>query len=100
MCRRIYENKYRFQTRAVHAGNDADNETGAIKRPITMANSYELPYDTSELNWSSASKNLYTRNGGANQQYLQENLPHLKVVKIVSFLPAGLPPCRACFCFT
>lgn len=78
MCRRIYENKYRFQTRAVHAGNDADNETGAIKRPITMANSYELPYDTSELNWSSASKNLYTRNGGANQQYLQEKLASLE----------------------
>lgn len=78
MCRRIYENKYGFQTRAVHAGNDADNETGAIKRPITMANSYELPYDTSELNWSSASKNLYTRNGGANQQYLQEKLASLE----------------------
>ena len=34
-----------FQTRAVHTGNGVDGETGAIKRPITMANSYELPYD-------------------------------------------------------
>ena len=50
MSKRIYGNEYGFQTRAVHTGNDVDSETGAIKRPITMANSYELPYDPSELN--------------------------------------------------
>lgn len=43
-----------------------------------MANSYKLPYDPSELNWSSAGKNLYTRNGGSNQQYLQERLASLE----------------------
>jgi methionine-gamma-lyase len=42
-----------------------------------MANSYALPYDPSELNWSEAGKNLYTRNGGSNQQYLQEKLAAL-----------------------
>lgn len=78
MPKRIYGNEYGFQTRAVHVGNDVDGETGAIKRPITMANSYELPYDPSELNWSSAEKNLYTRNGGSNQQYLQERLASLE----------------------
>lgn len=31
-----------FATRAVHAGNDIDQDSGAIKRPITMANSYAL----------------------------------------------------------
>lgn len=67
-----------FQTRAVHTGNGVDGETGAIKRPITMANSYELPYDPSDLNWSSAGKNLYTRNGGSNQQYLQEKVASLE----------------------
>jgi len=67
-----------FLTRAVHAGNGIDSETGAIKRPITMANSYELPYDPSEINWSSADKNLYTRNGGSNQQYLQEKIASLE----------------------
>lgn len=45
MTRRIYGQEYGFQTRAVHTGNDVDAETGAIKRPITIANSYELPYD-------------------------------------------------------
>lgn len=78
MGKRIYGNEYGFQTRAVHTGNDVDSETGAIKRPITMANSYELPYDPSDLNWSSAGKNLYTRNGGSNQQYLQEKLASLE----------------------
>ncbi|MGN0631054.1 MAG: PLP-dependent transferase [Ruminococcus sp.] len=78
MSKRIYGNEYGFQTRAVHTGKDVDSETGSIKRPITMANSYELPYDPSELNWSSAGKNLYTRNGGSNQQYLQERLASLE----------------------
>ncbi|MGN1203012.1 MAG: trans-sulfuration enzyme family protein [Eubacterium sp.] len=78
MAKRTYGSEYGFQTRAVHTGNDVDGETGAIKRPITMANSYELPYDPSNLNWSSADKNLYTRNGGSNQQYLQEKLASLE----------------------
>lgn len=78
MNKRTYGDEYGFQTRAVHTGNYVDGETGAIKRPITMANSYELPYDPSNLNWSSAGKNLYTRNGGSNQQYLQEKLASLE----------------------
>lgn len=70
--------EYGFGTRAVHEGNSVDQETGAIKRPITMANSYALPYDPSSLNWSEAGKNLYTRNGGSNQQYLQEKIASLE----------------------
>lgn len=76
--KRTYGNEYGFATRAVHTGNDVDAETGAIKRPITMANSYELPYDPSDINWSSADKNLYTRNGGSNQKYLQDKLASLE----------------------
>jgi len=75
---RIYGKEFGFATRAVHTGNDVDRDTGAIKRPITMANSYELPYDPSDLNWSGADKNLYTRNGGSNQQYLQEKIASLE----------------------
>lgn len=78
MSKKIYGSEYGFQTRAVHTGNDVDGETGAIKRPITMANSYELPYDPTDLNWSGATKNLYTRNGGSNQQYLQEKVASLE----------------------
>lgn len=78
MAKIIYGDEFGFLTRAVHTGNDVDGETGAIKRPITMANSYELPYDPTDMNWSSAGANLYTRNGGANQGYLQEKLASLE----------------------
>ena len=74
----IKKDCYGFHTRAVHIGNDVDKETGAVKRPITMANSYELPYDPTDMNWSSAEGNLYTRNGGANQKYLQERIASLE----------------------
>lgn len=70
--------QFGFATRAVHAGNDIDKDSGAIKRPITMANSYALPYDPTDMNWSSAAGNLYTRNGGTNQKYLQERLASLE----------------------
>ena len=72
------EKQLGFHTRAVHSGNAVDKETGAIKRPITMANSYELPYDPTDMNWSSAAANLYTRNGGSNQKYLQERIADLE----------------------
>lgn len=78
MSKRKYGKEYGFQTRAVHTGNDVDVESGAIKRPITMANSYELPFDPTDMNWSSADGNLYTRNGGTNQKYLQEKLASLE----------------------
>lgn len=68
----------RFATRAVHVGNEVDKDSGAIKRPITMANSYALPYDPTDMNWSSAGANLYTRNGGTNQKYLQERVASLE----------------------
>lgn len=43
-----------------------------------MANSYALPYDSTDMNWSSAAGNLYTRNGGTNQKYLQERVASLE----------------------
>jgi methionine-gamma-lyase len=74
----IFGPEYAFATRAVHTGNDIDQDSGAIKRPITMANSYALPYDPTDMNWSSAGGNLYTRNGGTNQKYLQERIASLE----------------------
>ncbi|MDR2647219.1 MAG: PLP-dependent aspartate aminotransferase family protein [Oscillospiraceae bacterium] len=77
-------------TRSVHGGNEVDAETGAIRRPITMANSYELPYDPSDMNWSSADGQIYTRNGGANQRYLQEKLALLHNVPDCVVLASGV----------
>lgn len=73
-----FEKELGFQTRAIHAGNEISTETGAIERPITLANSYILPYDASEMNWSAPDVNIYTRNGGANQRYLQEKIASLE----------------------
>ncbi len=90
MAEHKYGAEYGFSTRAVHTGNDVDKDTGAIKRPITMANSYELPYDPTDLNWSSAGKALYTRNGGVNQQYLQEKLTALEGAQDCVVLASGV----------
>lgn len=67
-----------FMTKCVHAGNDIDKETGAIRRPITMANSYRLPDDASKLDWSGTDELIYTRTTSANQIYLQEKLAALE----------------------
>ncbi|MBQ3970237.1 MAG: PLP-dependent transferase [Clostridia bacterium] len=70
--------KYGFQTRSIHSGNGVDEATGAIQHPITLANSYVLPYDASAANWSDPNINIYTRNGGANQKDLQNKLADLE----------------------
>lgn len=84
------KNLYGFSTRAVHAGNEIDPYTGAVKRPITMANCYALPYDPSTLNWSSSDVNLYTRNGGVNQRYLQEKIASLEGADDCIVLTSGV----------
>lgn len=91
------DSDYGFRTRAVHAGNDVDKDSGAIKRPITMANSYELPYDPTSINWSDAGPNLYTRNGGTNQKYLQERLASLEGGEDCIVLASGVSALSALF---
>ncbi|MDR3283524.1 MAG: PLP-dependent aspartate aminotransferase family protein [Candidatus Methanoplasma sp.] len=81
---------YGFATRSVHVGNEIDRHSGAIRSPITMANSYALPYDPSELNWSSAEGSIYTRNGGANQRQLQEKLASLEGGEDCVVLASGM----------
>ncbi|KAF1854678.1 hypothetical protein Lal_00013071 [Lupinus albus] len=70
-----------FRTKCIHAGNGIDKETGAIRRPLTMANSYRLPEDASAMNWSDPDQLVYTRNTSANQIYLQEKLAALEGAK-------------------
>lgn len=44
------ENKYKgygIATQAIHTGTDYDEGTGAVRRPLHMANSYKLPDDLS-----------------------------------------------------
>lgn len=70
--------KFKFITKCIHVGNAIDKETGAIRRPLTMANSYRLPEDASTLNWSDPNNVIYTRTTSANQMYLQERLASLE----------------------
>jgi methionine-gamma-lyase len=90
VTRKNIDGDFGFLTRSVHGGNEVDAETGAIRRPITMANSYELPYDPSDINWSGSDGGVYTRNGGANQRYLQEKLALLHAAPDCVALASGV----------
>lgn len=77
-------------TLAVHAGNDVDPGTRAIRRPIVAANSYALPDDPSQLSWSGTDTALYTRNGGANQGWLEDKLAALDGGEAAVALASGV----------
>nr|WP_092073059.1 aminotransferase class I/II-fold pyridoxal phosphate-dependent enzyme [Dendrosporobacter quercicolus]NSL48793.1 aminotransferase class I/II-fold pyridoxal phosphate-dependent enzyme [Dendrosporobacter quercicolus DSM 1736]SDM53482.1 methionine-gamma-lyase [Dendrosporobacter quercicolus] len=79
-----------FQTKCVHSGNGIDQETGAIRRPLIMANSYRLPEDASTMNWSDPNQLVYTRNTSANQIYLQEKLAALEGGEACVVLATGV----------
>lgn len=65
-------------TRAIHCGEGVDAETKAIRRPIVLANSFELN-DTSEtlpesFDWSNPNAFNYPRSRHPNARYLEERL--------------------------
>ncbi|OZM81553.1 PLP-dependent aspartate aminotransferase family protein [Pseudonocardia sp. MH-G8] len=84
-------------TLAVHAGNAVDAGSGAIRRPLVMANSYALPDDPSELSWSGTGTPLYTRNGGVNQGWLEEKLVALEGGRAAVALASGMAAQHAVF---
>ncbi|KAA8831142.1 trans-sulfuration enzyme family protein [Bifidobacterium tissieri] len=86
-----------FNTLSIHLGNGVDAETGAIRRPITLANAYALPYDPSDINWSSSDVNLYTRNGHPNQRYLEAKLAKLEGAEDAVVLASGVAALSATF---
>ena len=73
---------WRVDTSCVHAGEGVDTDTGAIRRPIHMANSYELPTDVQELLQHLSFENLdkfeYTREHSATPRHLEERLAALE----------------------
>src|SRR5215213_720628 len=82
-------------TAAVHAGNAVDPGTGALRRPMVAANSYALPADPSEISWSSTDTPLYTRNGGANQGWLEDKLAVLDGGEAAVVLASGVAALHA-----
>jgi len=71
-----------IDTQCVHSGEATDTDTRAIRRPIHMANSYELPTDIEELlntfSWDHLDKFQYTREHSATPRYLEERLTVLE----------------------
>jgi cystathionine beta-lyase/cystathionine gamma-synthase len=86
-----------FVTQAVHAGNQVDPGSGAIRTPIVMANSYALPDDPSAMSWSGTDLPIYTRNSGVNQLALQEKLATLDGGEDAVVLASGVAALHATF---
>ncbi len=86
-----------FATQAVHAGNEIDRGSGAIRTPIVMANSYALPEDPSQVSWSGTDVPLYTRNSGTNQLALQSKLATLEGGEDAVVLASGVAALHAVF---
>ncbi|MFH9551855.1 trans-sulfuration enzyme family protein [Streptomyces sp. NPDC017435] len=86
-----------FQSQAVHSGNQADAATGAIRTPITMANSYNLPKDPFTLDQDNPDLLVYTRESGANQLGLQAKLATLEGGEDAVVLGSGMAALYAAF---
>ncbi|HWT33036.1 MAG TPA: aminotransferase class V-fold PLP-dependent enzyme [Microbacterium sp.] len=81
---------------AVHGGIHVDS-TRALRTPLVLANSYQLPDDPSEISWSATAPGLYTRNTGVNQQALQEKLAALDGGEDAVALASGVAALHAVF---
>lgn len=63
----------KLSTQCVHAGNEVDGETGAIRRPLYMNNSYATTSFVGGHQGADPSF-AYVRDGHANQLYLEQKL--------------------------
>ncbi|MCS3426850.1 methionine-gamma-lyase [Mycolicibacterium mucogenicum 261Sha1.1M5] len=81
---------------AVHGGILRDS-TKALRTPLVMANSYELPEDPSEISWSATAPGLYTRNSGHNQVALEEKLAAMEHGEAAVALASGVAALHAVF---
>jgi cystathionine beta-lyase/cystathionine gamma-synthase len=84
-------------TWAVHGGNEPDPGTGALRRPLVMANSYLLPEDPTGVDWSNPEQLLYTRTTGANQLALETKLAALEGAEAAIVLASGVGALHAVF---
>ena len=86
-----------FDSQAVHAGNVVDATTGAISTPIVMSNSYQLPDDPSELDWSDSRTLFYNRNSGHNQRCLERKLAAMERGEEAVVFATGVAALHAVF---
>lgn len=93
-------NKYKdygIATQAIHTGTDYDEGTGAVRRPLHMANSYKLPDDLSNVNYSSTDLLMYSRNGNPNQHWLEEKIAAMHDADDSIVLASGVAALHALF---
>lgn len=90
-------NEYGISTQAIHTGTDYDEGTGAVRRPLHMANSYKLPDDLSQVNYSSTDLLMYSRNGNPNQHWLEEKIAALHDADDAIVLASGVAALHALF---
>lgn len=88
---------YDITTQAIHTGTDYDMETGAVRRPLHMANSFRLPDDLSQVNYSSTDLLMYSRNGNPNQHWLEEKIAALYDADDAIVLASGVGALHALF---
>ncbi|SOF01960.1 Cystathionine beta-lyase/cystathionine gamma-synthase [Burkholderia sp. OK233] len=86
-----------FASQVVHAGNVTDAATGAIRTPIVMANSYQLPDDPSSLDWSDSQTLFYTRNSGHNQLCLERKLAAMERGEDAAVFSTGVAALHSIF---
>jgi cystathionine gamma-synthase/methionine-gamma-lyase len=71
-----------IETLCVHSGESTDPTTKALRRPIIMANSFELPTDVEDLlkvfSWENLDRFQYTREHSPTPRYLEERLAALE----------------------
>ncbi len=94
------ENKYKaygVNTQSIHTGTDYDEGTGAVRRPLHMANSFKLPDDLSKVNYSSTDLLMYSRNGNPNQQWLEQKVAALHHADDAIVLASGVAALHALF---
>lgn len=89
--------EYGVATQAIHTGTDYDEGTGAVRRPLHMANSYKLPDDLSQVNYSSTDLLMYARNGNPNQHWLEEKIAALHNADDAIVLASGVGALHALF---
>ncbi|MDN5559562.1 MAG: aminotransferase class V-fold PLP-dependent enzyme [Ruaniaceae bacterium] len=88
-----------FESAAVHVGNvHMGSRMGtAVRTPIVMANSYELPYDAPALDWHAPDQFLYQRNTGVNQNGLEKRLAALEGAEECVVFATGVAAMYAVF---
>jgi methionine-gamma-lyase len=88
-------NRYKFETLAIHAGENPDPNSGAIRHPIHMSNTFKLPkfgiklFDALLME-SDSSPFVYTRWGNPTLRDLEERLTALEGAEAAVVTASGM----------